>query len=70
VKYAIQTLEIEIARVRSALRKANELHIPYVDTQEGYTPDFQGMQSAIRNMERAIEVLKEWEANQPKPEAY
>jgi hypothetical protein len=68
MEYAIHTLEIEIGRIRVALRKARETHIPYEDTQEGFVPDFQGMMSNISEMEKAIKVLKEWVEAQPKSE--
>lgn len=68
MKYAIETLEIEIARVKMAYRKADEILVRYEDTQEGYPPNFQSMQQAIRQMEKAIEVLKEYQQSQPKPQ--
>jgi hypothetical protein len=59
MKYAIETLEIEIARLRLSLRKAHETNISYQDLNDGYPPDISGMEAHLSELQDAIKVLKE-----------
>jgi hypothetical protein len=65
MKYAITTLEIEIARIESALRKARSTTFSYDDSQGGHMPSFMELERDIRILKRAIEVLNEWNDANP-----
>lgn len=68
--YAIQTLEIEIARIRQALRVASTTNVSYTDTQEGYPVNYEYQQSLIRQLNVAIETLRQWEIDNPLEEGH
>jgi hypothetical protein len=70
MEYAIQTLEIEIARIRQALRIASSTTKSYEDGRGGSTIDYMGLEAEIRILEKAIEVIKQWEIDNPLPENY
>lgn len=64
MKYVIETLEIEIARLKTAIREYYSQSWSYEDTRAGALADNRGMERQIRQLEKGIEVLKEWqEAN-------
>jgi hypothetical protein len=65
MEYTIHTLEIEITRLRKALREARSISLTAVDVNDGYPADIQGMEWGIRELERSIEIIIEWEEANP-----
>jgi uncharacterized NAD(P)/FAD-binding protein YdhS len=59
MEYATQTLEIEIARLRKALREFHSSSFTYEDVNDGFLADFRSMESNIKELERAIEILED-----------
>lgn len=65
MQYTIHTLEIEIANLRQTLRNNNNAIKSYEDARGGSYPDINKIKRNIKELEKAIEVLKQVEFQEP-----
>lgn len=65
MQYSINTLEIEKANLRQTLRKCHSAIRNYEDTRGGSFPDINKIKRNIKELEKAIEVLKQTEFQEP-----
>lgn len=64
--YAIKTLEIEIGRLEYALRVADSTTLD--SSGHGHFPDRIELKRQIRELQRASEVLSQWQKDNPEEE--
>ena len=61
MEYVVETLEIEIARLKKAIRVFYSTSQSYEDTQEGYPADIRGMQNHLKELEKGIGIIRDWQ---------